>query len=379
MITRAWLQQDPSPSGGGAYHWHVARPGDGRGPLDLVPAHDRAGLAERLHGEAGATAIWRWDDAHLLWASVFTARAPHDGRSYRGLVVTRVDGTPSVAGALREVPTRVARPWSPLDEDDADDDDGANSEDDDATSEDDDGGDDDDDDGASRPTRTATALAALVLRPGPVAVVPACSPRLPRWLARVITRAEPIVVSPRPGFTTLVAGAARASGQAARILATAALGPTTAAASWRVLVDLAAARAAAVPDLEPELAAVAEAFRDAAGVAALVARVLTDDEVACLARAGVRPLGQLADAEAAWRRLLHYWGRGVFDAAPSARSLPTRLAEVIALRAALTPAWAGRLRAEIGWASLLPAVRRDHLHATLRARVPALALELDHG
>ena len=49
------------------------------------------------------------------------------------------------------------------------------------------------------------------------------------------------------------------------------------------------------------------------------------------------------------------------------------------LRAALTPAWAGRLRAEIGWASLLPAVRRDHLHATLRARVPALALELDHG
>lgn len=180
------------------------------------------------------------------------------------------------------------------------------------------------------------ALAASVERWMPATVV--ARPRAGTWRAGAAPRAHDRVAS-------LVAGAWRDPG-------------SRAAQGWALLCELAAAKGRTVDEVAAELASIEQP-----------AAALTDAERAAL--------GEARDFVAT----LHAWGRGRLDGVPSAATLPSRLADALALRV-LACLIADRdprgAIAEARWHALLPAARRSELlegvvrrAASLRAFVEA--------
>lgn len=179
-------------------------------------------------------------------------------------------------------------------------------------------------------------------------------------LAASVERWMPATVTARTRAGTWRAGAApRAHDRVASLVAGAWRDPgSRAAQGWALLCELAAAKGRTVDEVAAELASI-------------------DQPAAALTDAERVVLGEARDFVAT----LHAWGRGRLDGIPSAATLPSRLADALALRvlACLIADQDPRgAIAEARWHALLPASRRAALlegamrrAASLRAFVEA--------
>jgi len=360
-IRHAWLQKHPSPAASsGEFHWYP-REGD----RDL-----RASCVERVRGVDPPAVLWELAPGRVVWARPFAAIAPTDGRRYVGLVLTIVecDGA-SPADLLDELTAPAAMPWTTeqvakrqvsrrervasialrgfasldialeqpaiLDASDTD-----------------------------RWSRTAdvAAVARALLTGGVARVGEPAHLELAGWIAS-IERCMPdaVVACTRRGTWTAGDVASRGADRVAEIIAAAWGDPTsTAARAWRLLVELSEAREQTVDEVATELATVHDAAR----------ATLTDEE-----RTALPGKRELVD-------VLHAWGRGQLDRCPTAGTLPTRLADAVALRilAHLVDGRDARaVIAEARWYALLPAARRTTLLDTIASRAVSLRALVEVG
>jgi hypothetical protein len=332
----AWLQKHPTPTASaGEFHWHppVARPTAGSragiAPDGAGDEHEvRAELVERARGVEPPAVLWSLAPGRVVWAHVFEATAPGDGRRYSGLAVAIAEGRrwlPSdLLDALSPPP---AAPWTA----------GRTA----AASQ-------------AGPRLTSVAMATAIahgaLRGGDVALP---APALAPGTVAAVERHLPTGVTgaPRRGCWRL---GGRWRGPApdalAALIAASALAPSTAAAAaWALLCDLAAAQARTVD----------EVMRDA-----VTGRHL---DLEPRERAALREPITV-------RAALHAWGRGHLDHGGT-ESLLVRLADAIALRALaalLADQSASGPIAEVRWHALLPRARRSAVLAVLGLRASSL-------
>jgi len=394
VLRHGWLQKHPTPTAAtGEFHWHPAGALGGapagdlaqasvaaaRGSAAALPVLDdrgdlRLSLVDRLRGVAPPAALWQLAPGRVVWAQVFAATAPGDGRRYCGLAVTiaEADGA-TAADLLASLVVPPAGPWSgepaeravelvrarpaPL-----------------------------------SPTRRAHRDAIL---PAPVGVVRAlisggvaavedpARPDLPAWIASLEAWLPPALVA-RPRQGEWRGGGPRIA-DATDPVADAVIAawcppddvsPARTRRAWAALNELAASQARG-------LDAVAAEVRDPDGA---LHRALRRDELARLAEpAGVEP----------WLHAIHHWGRGRLPLDPRLRSaadapalvvagadptLVVRLADLVIARALADHAGSGADHAAIDrvrWHALLPAARRRELLAMVAARAPSLAELID--
>jgi hypothetical protein len=372
VLRHAWLQKHPSPTAAsGEFHWHPASDHGGRRD-DL-----RLALVDRLRGVVPPAALWQVAPGRVVWAQVFAATAPGDGRRYCGLAVT-VAEAPGVPAAelLASLVVPPAAPW-----------DGEPTE--------------------RTVARVACPAAALTstqrahqpsIVPAPAAVVRAliaggtaavadpARPDLPAWIASLEAWLPPAIVArPRqgewhggPGGAALRGPAGHSSGGSgfavagtggvagdpvAALVVTAWCPPDPAAAArhhraWAIVTELAASQARTADAVVADLQQGAD-----------LERALTRDERAVLALAA--PDGSVEP----WLHAVHHWGRGHLDGSATAGSLASRLADLVAMRA-LADHVAGRDERgaldRARWHALLPVARRLALLAAIAERVPSL-------
>jgi hypothetical protein len=373
-LRHAWLQKHPSPAATrGEFHWY---PPDGDREL-------RASFVERSRGVEAPAVLWQLAPGRVSWARVFAATAPTDGRHYIGLVLTTAEAEgASAADLLEALEVPAAEPWSCASEPEsvtatvqrprAHARRGA------ATA------------AAEMAALAAAAEVAVIARPLLGENVPACwrvgSPAEVAVIARsLLGGGDAVLAAPdRPDLARLVASVERwlppavagwprrgawrrgASPQVpdrvADLLAAAWSDPgSRAARAWTLLCELAAAKARTLDALAAELA---QAEQPAAA--------LTDAERAVL--------GEARD----FAGILHVWGRGRLDAVASAATLPSRLADAVALRV-LACLMADRDPrgpiAEARWHALLPEARRAVLLDTVVRRAASLRalVEVPHA
>ena len=325
----AWLQKHPTPAAtGGEFHWYPASDDD-------ADRDTRQNLVERMRGVEPPAVLWELARGRVVWAQPFAAIAPTDRRRYIGLAVTAVEQAGAAAADLLErVEVPVAGPCS----------------------------------GPREPVRSEPGVLARVgssvedelslvdvlgiaralLDGGTARVGDPSNPVLPRAVAS-IERLLPALPMRRGLWTAGVH--VPIADVPAQLVAAAWAGPTSkGAAAWRIMVELAAARDASVDEVASALAA-AEA-----------------DPLAALHEPERSQLGTFVDA-------LHAWGRGRLDRLPDAGTLPTRLADALALRV-LARLADNRdphpVIAEARWHALLPSARRATLLDLVARRVPSL-------
>jgi hypothetical protein len=388
-VRHAWLQKHPTPTAStGEFHWHPANALGGAPAGDLAQAsiaiargdrgavasiaRDRAGdvgdlrlsLVDRLRGVVPPAALWQVAPGRVVWAQVFAATAPGDGRRYCGLAVTVAEAPgASAAELLASMIVPPAAPW------------------------------------AGEPAERevvlvhvpAAALSATqrshrdAVLPAPTGAVRAlisggigavedpARPDLPAWIASLeawlpasITsrprqgewrgRAQPLAGAVDPLVAVLLAAWCPADGVAA----------TRTRRAWTILTQLAGTQGRAVDEVATEV------LGELAGLGELD-RALTADE-----RAHTPAVDGIAIAP--WVHAIHHWGRGRLDNSPAAASLIVRLADLVIGRV-LADHVAGRPeRAAIDhvrWHALLPAVRRRELLAAIVARAPSIGELID--
>jgi hypothetical protein len=352
-IRHAWLQKHPSPAATrGEFHWYP--PDDDR---EL-----RASFVERSRGVDAPAVLWQLAPGRVSWARVFAATAPTDGRRYAGLVLaTAEDEAATAAELLEALEVPEAAPWSEAAEprraiaapapppamdhrlararrwsarevaaDEA------------------------------QPRRRSDASAAEVaaiarslLGGGDAVLADPDRAELPR-LAASVERWMPPAVAGRPRRGAWRTGPApQAPDRIAGLIAAAWADPRSRAAqAWGLLCELAEAKERTVDELAGELAAFEQP-----------AAALTDAERAVV--------GEPRDFAAT----LHAWGRGRLDGVASAATLPSRLADAVALRVLACLIADGDPRgpiAEARWHALLPAARRAALLDTVVRRAASL-------
>jgi hypothetical protein len=325
-LRHAWLQKHPSPvASSGEFHWYPAE-----GDRDV-----RASCVERLRGVEPPAVLWELAPGRVVWAQPFAAIAPHDRRRYSGLVLTILDDAGAAPAALlRQLAIPPAVPWST--------DPGAL-----------------DELGGVRSSEV-TGVARALIAGGVARVSDPSDPELPGWVAS-IECLMPAAVAARTRRGTWTAGAPAPTqpDRIAELIAAAWRDPgSSAARAWRLVVELAEARAQTVDELGAELA-----VTDAIGA-------LTEAEREAL------------PGDHDFVEVLHAWGRGRFDRCATAGTLTVRLADAVALRvlARLVDGSDERVAvAEARWHALLPAARRQTLLDTVAHRAVSLRPLVSHG
>jgi hypothetical protein len=432
-IRHAWLQKHPSPAAiRGEFHWYPAE-----GDREL-----RASFVERSRGVDAPAVLWQLAPGRVSWARVFAATAPVDGRRYTGLVLSIAEGEGASPAELLEAlevpeaapwsegptPRRVtasadrrrarAQRWSARDV-------GA----DEGAAEHDEGSDFAVDAVAAGPPRAAitpgedakdaklaleavvsaqdaaepwgqklaavalagsrwgrdgesgddrranagamaevagmgevAAMARALLGGGDALLAEPDREDLPRLVASV-ERWMPPMVAGKPRWGAWRTGTApQVPDRVAGLVAVAWQDPgSRAARGWTLLCELAAAKARTLDELVGELGA-------------------TEQPAAALTEAERAAIGEARDFAAT----LHAWGRGRLDASASAATLPTRLADVVALRVLaclMADRDPRRPIAEARWHALLPAARRTMLLDTVVRRAASLRslVEVSHA
>lgn len=376
-LRHAWLQKHPSPTTStGEFHWHN---GDGlnfrystRGSSPTIPVASlgtvstsasselRLSLVDRLRGVVPPTALWQLAPGRVVWAQVFAATAPSDGRRYCGLAVTIAEAPGATAAELlASMLVPPAAPWSgepterevvwmpaaPV---------------------------------ALSPTQrahrdTVLPLPAGVVRAlisgGVATVADPARPDLPAWIASLEAWLPPTIASrPRQGEWRgdTVDGTDVVDPVAAALLAAwcppGGMSAPRTRRAWAILTELAAYRGRSLDDVTDEL--------DGS-----LAAALTDDE-----RARVPPRdgsARMAD----WVHAIHHWGRGrLDDAASGSASRIDRLADLIVARVLDDHARGPSERRAIDhvrWHALLPAARRRELLTAVIARAPSIGELID--
>lgn len=404
-IRHAWLQKHPSPAAGrGEFHWY---PPDGDREL-------RASFVERSRGIEAPAVLWQLAPGRVSWARVFAATAPIDGRRYVGLVLTTAEAEgASPADLLEALEVPEAAPWSegseageagepgavrapgapgaPRDVREAARESAASAvepvadrrlararrwsargaavssaADDDLAAEAEAATDwqsavlapasDEAQDGrhaGAGAVAEVAAIARALLGGGDAALAAPDRGDLPRLVASV-ERSMPPRVARTPRWGAWRTGAApQVPDRVAGLAAAAWREPgSRAARAWTLLCELAAAKERTADEVAAEL-----------GAAEQPAAALTDGERAAL--------GDARDFAAT----LHAWGRGRLDAAASAATLPSRLADAVALRVLACLVADRDPRgpiAEARWHALLPAVRRAALLDAVGRRAASL-------
>ncbi|HWO22199.1 MAG TPA: hypothetical protein VNO30_25735 [Kofleriaceae bacterium] len=377
----AWLQKHPSPAATrGEFHWY---PPDRDREL-------RASFVERSRGVDAPAVLWQLAPGRVSWARVFAATAPLDGRRYVGLVLSTAEAEAASALELLDaLRVPAAEPWSEAS-------------------------------GASEarsvpaavprlrvrarrgpaaevdgvaaldgtPDVTAPGGAADVAAPGGAAAdvtAIAAAAEVAAIARSLLSGGDAVLAEPeRPDLPRLVASVERWMAPAvagrprrgawrrgvspqtpdpvAGLLAAAWSDPgSRAARAWTLLCELAQVQARTLDELAAELAAAEQP-----------AAALTDAERAVL--------GEARD----FAGTLHAWGRGRLDGVAGAATLPTRLADALALRV-LACLMADRDPrgpiAEARWHALLPAARRAVLLDMVAQRAASLRalVEVPHA
>jgi hypothetical protein len=381
----AWMQKHPTPThGGGDYHWHP----------DGVPVEIRSALTDLASRTGGQdAALWIASPTCAVWARTFSAVAPSDPRRYAGIAATIArpagagasEWAEALPGVFERMPLAPAAPpadaretvgaapaFTTVDRDaraelfaDAD--------------------------------QRKSATRALLFG-GQASAANPRDPRLPVLIGQMLSWLSPDVRAPSlsGAFVADPAAAARADSDTAANLrhylgrvwfcpdAVARRDPAFAATAWRLVLELAAARAVSLASLFDELTRAAGAWDttdnlsryliDAGVVSAL-------DVVACDRRAP-RPLCDpgVPDAGWLWNRLLNYWGRGFFNEADAA--LGARLGGLLALRVTADhlfhldapdqPELPRRYLRRLDYESLLTTARVATVRAQLQRLLPSL-------
>jgi len=331
-LRHAWLQKHPSPvARSGEFHWYPAE-----ADRDL-----RASCVERLRGVEPPAVLWELAPGRVVWAQPFAAIAPHDKRRYHGLVLTIIEHAGAAPAALlAQLVMPRAVPWVPEL--------GAGA------------GVRDAPELAATRSRDVAGVARALLAGGVARVDDPSDPALAGWVAS-IERWMPDAVTARIRRGTWAAGGSTTTqpDRIAELVAAAWRDPSSSAArAWRLVVELAEARAQTVDEIGAELA-------------------------------GIDALGALSEAERKalpgdpdFVAVLHAWGRGRFDQCPTAGTLTVRLADAVALRV-LAHLVDGRDEraavAEARWYALLPAARRRALFEIVAARAVSLQPLVTHG
>jgi hypothetical protein len=386
-LRHAWLQKHPTPTAAtGEFHWHPANAlggaptGDlaqasiavarGAPPLTAIPLARssadvgdlRLSLVDRLRGVVPPAALWQVAPGRVVWAQVFAATAPGDGRRYCGLAVTVAESAGASAGELlASLIVPAAAPWS-----------GEPSE--------------------REVVLVRSPAAALsstqrshrdAVLPAPISAVRAlisggvgavddpARPDLPAWIAS-LEAWLPASITTRPrqgewrGGTPQLAAAV--DPVAAVLLAAWCPADGVAAArsrrAWAILTELAATQGRSLDDIAAEML-------PAPGALSLpydLDRALTPDE-----RAHTPPGAEVAIAP--WVHAIHHWGRGRLDDSPAAPTLLARLADLVISRVLADHVADGPERAaidQVRWHALLPAVRRRELLAAIVSRAPSI-------
>jgi hypothetical protein len=332
QVPHAWLQKHPSPAAsGGEFHWHP----------EARDRELRASCVERLRGIEPPAVLWQLSPGHVAWAQLFGATAPFDRRNYVGVVLTVAEGEGATAAELlAELAVPAAGPWSVEAEAAA----------------------------ATRAVGVATparmtgdvaAIARALLSGGSAIVDDPEAPGLPHRIATVERMLPPAVTSAVRRGVFRAQGIGHATDRIGELVAAAlADASSRGAAAWRILCDLAAARANTAEAID-------QVARELDHTDSAAAASLTDAERHAL---GVRT--GTADT-------LHAWGRGRLGNAPS---LVDRFARAVALRILarlVRDRDPGPAIAEARWHALLPAARRDALLAAVAGLSPALRELLD--
>lgn len=336
-VRHAWLQKHPSPAAArGEFHWYPAG-----GDREL-----RASVVEQTRGVDAPAVFWQLAPGRVVWAQVFAAVAPTDGRRYAGLVLSIAeDARAPAVELLQRIACPAAEPWSEAPH------------------------------AAPRLRAPAGSLeiagiARALIGGGDAVVADSHDAALPERIASV-ERWMPARIANAARAGVWRSGAALPSWSGDRVAGVVAAAwrdpKSRAAQAWTLLCELAAARERTVDEIAAELGGA-----DAGGISSPSA-LLTDDERAALGRDPVRD----------FTALLHAWGRGRLDASATAATLPARLADALALRV-LAQLLADRdPRApltEARWHALLPAARRSMLFETAIRRAGSLrALEGIHA
>lgn len=348
MNHHAWLQKHPTPLAvRGEFHWYP----------DAADASDRelrAAFVERVRGVEPPAVLWHVEPGRVAWGQVFSATAPLDGRRYVGLVLSVVTGDRPAAELIGMLAPPPAEPW-----------------------------------GVLLPTesfdrehgleelivfpRTAhgdvAAVARALMAGGAARVDDPTSIELPRWIAS-IARLVPSPAGPCRGLwctgdaggPSVAAGSGRggvgepgargARDRVAELVAAAWREPgSSAAKAWTLLCELASARGEPVDCTGAALEAVD------------IGAALTAAERA-----------ELAGCESVVA-VLHAWGRGRLDRSPTADTLPSRLADLVALGVLSRLACGQDAQAAIAearWYALLPARRRAALLGAVAQRTASL-------
>jgi hypothetical protein len=355
-VRRAWLQKHPSPvATAGEFHWYP-REVDG----DL-----RAELVARAHGIEPPAILWELSPGRVVWARVFAAHAPTDGRRYVGLALAIAQGEAAPSELLAAIDEPTAAPWSPelaiaegidaagrsAQRPVADGIDAALL----AVVE-----------GASDPADLDRAVIARGLISGGLRRSALAEPRI-AMVAVECAMPATLTGTTRRGGWLLDAASNPEPDVVAELAAAAVAEPLSAAArGWAVLGELATARQLSLD----------AAWRDAIRAPSAW---LSEEELAAWA-GGALPASWLATRpqpeQLGLVDMLHLWGRGRFDLCPTAGTVIERLADAVASRV-LAQLADGRdaadAIAEARWYSVLPAGRRDALRETLVDRVPSLA------
>lgn len=378
VLRHAWLQKHPSPTTStGEFHWHngdgVHFVNSGRGSSPAIPQASlgtvstsstnelRLSLVDRLRGVVPPAALWQLAPGRVVWAQVFAATAPSDGRRYCGLAVTIAEAPgASAAELLASMLVPPAAPWSgepterevvwmPA---------------------------------AAAPLSSTQRAHRDTVLPAPAAVVRAlisggvatvadpARPDLPAWIASLEAWLPPTITArPRQGEWRgdTIDGTDAVEPVTAALLAAWCPPPGMTAArtrrAWAILTELAAHRGRGLDDVADEL----DADRD-------LTAALTDDE---RTRVPVRDrTARFAD----WVHALHHWGRGRLDAAPAGATRVDRLADLVVARVLADHTTGTDERAAIDhvrWHALLPAVRRRELLAAVIARAPSIGELID--
>jgi hypothetical protein len=359
-LRHAWLQKHPSPTAStGEFHWHNIDRSLGTvshlSPDDLGEL--RLALVDRLRGVAPPAALWQLAPGRVVWAQVFAATAPSDGRRYCGLAVTIAEAPGATAAELlASMLVPPAAPWSgeaterevvwmpaaPA-----------------ALS------------STQRAHRDAVLPAPaqvvrVLISGGVAAVADPARPDLPAWVAS-LEAWLPSTITSRPRQGEWRGGIPRVADAA---------DPVTAAllAAWCPPDGMTAARTRRAWAILTELAASSGRGLDdtAERLSGDVARALSADE---RARLPVASGARIDD----WVHAIHHWGRGRLDGADDG-SRVDRLADLVIARVLDDHAAGRNERAAVDhvrWHALLPAARRRALLAAMVARAPSIAELID--